>query len=159
MEFSIRKGNYNDLNQLRSVFNEAVSAFDREYYTDNQVEKWLSVLDKPEEWRSRLGQDQYLVAENKRKEMIGFSSLQDTGRIDMLYVKPAAQKNGIATRLLHSICEIADGAALPFIHTEASLASVLFFEKNGFYVNCANAKDLGGVHFTKIHLVKKLWLM
>jgi putative acetyltransferase len=159
MDFSIRKGTVNDLQQIRSIFHETVQAFDRTHYTETQVKQWMDMMGGLEKWQTKLCRDKYVVAENKKKEVVGFSSLQDNGCIDMLYVMPTAQKNGIATKLLNSICDIADSAALPLIHIEASLAAVLFFEKNGFQVNCANAKDVGGVHFTKIHLVKKLCVM
>ncbi len=159
MEFTIRTGTLKDMEQIRSIFREAVMAFDKMHYTHGQIDKWLTALNGHDCWQQKLTSDNYVVAEGKKGEIVGFSSLRSNGYLDMLYVKPLIQKRGVATRLVNAVCDMADSFALPQIHTEASLASIAFFEKSGFQVRGAIAKDLEGVHFTKIQLVKKLWVM
>ena len=159
MTYKIRQASYTDASQLSTVFCNAVNAFDRTHYTENQVQHWIDEYDQPAKWTDRLSTDRFIVAEGLEKGIVGFGSLKDDGRLDMLYVLPEEQHKGVATKLIDAIADAADDAMLPKLYTEASLASVVFFEKKGFQVQYANGKDYHGVHYTKIQLVKRLWLM
>ncbi len=152
----IRKATLNDLPQIRAVFIDSVRAFDRTHYTEQQVEKWATAFVKDDHWALKLQQNRFVVAESHLKEISGFAALCSDGQVEMLYVKPEARNAGIASKMIQQLCNIADESWLPCIHAESSLAATPFFEKNGFRVEGVLSRELEGVHFTKIQLVKRL---
>ena len=63
---------------------------------------------------------------------IGFASLADNARIDMLYVHPAASGQGAAKMLCDALEKLAAGRGTKELSVDASDSARGFFERRGF---------------------------
>ena len=104
------------------------------------------------------GNGHCFVAANADNEIVGCSSLQLTGKIDILCVHPKQRQQGIATQLLESLYGFADRMHLSTLTTASDLLTFSFFEKKGFMMQDSCSHEIAGIQLTTITLAKRLWL-
>ena len=78
-----------DVPILAEIFRASIEGLSDDDYSDTQQEAWASAADNEEEFGARLSGELTLVA-TIGGDVIGFASLADNKRIDMLYVHPVA---------------------------------------------------------------------
>ena len=65
-------------------------------------------------------------------QVAGFTDVDDSGYIDMLFVNPDFGRRGVASALLAHVVDVGRQRGLPPLATFASLTSQPVFERQGF---------------------------
>lgn len=95
-----------------------------------------------------------LVAE-ARERIAGFAKLDDGEDIDLLYVDPAYERCGVATRLINELTGIARGQGFRRLQAEVSVTARLFFEAQGFEVVESQSVERQGVVLQNYRMVRE----
>ncbi len=136
------------------VFLRAITEVAAQDYTPAQVHAWAQVPD-PEAWaQKRLSRPAWVAL--CEHEVIGFIDLTATGYLDMLFVHPAHQRSGVATRLYTALETFARAQGMVQIETEASITARPFFERQGFVVICAQSVVSRGQTFINYRMSKAI---
>ena len=99
-----------DVPLLAEIFRAAIGELAAEDYSEPQREAWASTADDEEEFGAKLAGALTLVA-TFGGSAVGFASLVDNARIDMLYVHPAAAGKGAAALLCDALEKLPAAAA------------------------------------------------
>ena len=116
---------------LAEIFRASIEELTAEDYSEAQQEAWASAADDEEEFGARLAGELTLVA-TYDGAAVGFASLADNKRIDMLYVHPAAAGQGAGTMLCDALEKLAAARGSKELTVDASDTARGFFEKRGF---------------------------
>ncbi len=144
-----------DVPLLAEIFRASIEELSADDYSEAQQEAWKSAADDEEEFGARLGSELTLVA-TFDGAAIGFASLADNARIDMLYVHPAASGQGAAKMLVDALEKIAAGRGTKELSVDASDSARGFFERRGFVAKTRNTVALGGEWIANTTMVKQL---
>ena len=87
---------------------------------------------------------------------VGFASLADNTRIDMLYVHPAAAGQGAAAMLCDALEKLAAARGAKELTVEASDTARGFFEKRGFVARTRNTVTIAGEWLANTTMTKPL---
>ena len=110
-------------------------------------------------WEEQLVGDFYfVVAENEKKKIVGFASIQNNGYLYLLFVHKNFQSQGVASLLYKNVEEYATANKITKIFSEVSITARGFFEKQGFKVDeeqrrIANKLSLRNFMMSKILLI------
>src|SRR5260370_6001547 len=91
---------------LAEIFRASIEELSGDDYSEAQQQPWASGADNEEEFGARLAAALTLVATHAGSP-IGFASLADNTRIDMLYVHPTAAGQGAAGMLCDALEKLA----------------------------------------------------
>lgn len=150
---SIRPYLPSDLDAVITIFERAVREVASKHYTPAQINAWAHTERKA--WRkARLSRPTW-IAEMSR-EPVGFSDLEEDGHLDMMFVHPAFQGQGVASALLNTVEAAAREQLLAVIYTEASLSARPFFERRGFAVITPQTVRCRGQRLTNLQMRKSL---
>jgi putative acetyltransferase len=150
---SIRPYQPSDLDAVITIFERAVREVASKHYSPAQIDAWAHTERK--EWRkARLSRPTWIA--EMGGEPVGFSDLEVDGHLDMMFVHPAFQGQGIASALLNTVEIAARKQFLAMIYTEASLSARPFFERRGFTVITQQAVKLRGQKLTNFQMRKSL---
>ena len=144
-----------DVPLLAEIFRASIEELAGEDYSEAQQEAWASAADDDEAFDARLARDLTLVATHAGAA-IGFASLADNTRIDMLYVHPAAAGQGAAVMLCDALEKLAAARGSKELSVDASDTARGFFERRGFVAKTRNTVPLGGEWFANTTMVKQL---
>jgi len=144
-----------DVPLLAEIFRAAIEELAADDYSESQQEAWASTADDQEEFGAKLAGDLTLVA-TYGGAAVGFASLADNSRIDMLYVHPAAAGQGAAAMLCDALEMLAAARGTKKLTVEASDTARGFFEKRGFTAQQRNTVSLGGEWLANTTLTKSL---
>lgn len=122
-----------DAGPTLELFHRAVHVTARQDYSPAQLAAWAPGDIAPEDWTARRRAAGTVVAEVGRR-VVGFTDLDGTGHIDMLYVDPSVARTGVASALLEHVLEAARRRGLGQLSTCASRTARPFFERHGFVV-------------------------
>ncbi|MBO8426179.1 MAG: GNAT family N-acetyltransferase [Firmicutes bacterium] len=125
-DFELRAYREEDFTACFSCFKEAIYATCGKDYAPNELIAWAEGASR-ERMAASLVNSFSLVAVNKGT-VIGFGNLVDGHYLDLLYVSPAFQKQGVAT----AICDLLEANALADIEVYASKTAYPFFAKRGY---------------------------
>lgn len=128
----IRDYQPSDLDTLLSVFHDSVHELGRDDYTEKQLEAWAPSAPDREAWSERLSHGRTFVAERKG-QVAGFTRIENSGYVDLLYVSPNQSGQGIGMELLrHATAVLAEeGATRVWAHASHTARPV--FERAGFH--------------------------
>ena len=128
----IRPFERTDAAAIARLFRAAVLAIDRQLYSASQLAAWADRSD-PAELEARCTSAMTWVA-SVDGEVAGFIAFEPDGHVDLAFVHPSHQGQGVA-RALHAEVEAeARRRRLARLFTEASLAARPFFERAGYRV-------------------------
>src|SRR6202140_4251033 len=119
-----------DVPLLAEIFRAAIEELTAEDYTEAQQEAWAETADDLEAFGAKLAAALTLVA-TFAGSPVGFASLADNTRIDMLYVHPAAAGQGAGSMLTDALEKLAAARGAKELSVEASDTAGSFFEKRG----------------------------
>lgn len=127
----IRRYEVEDTKAIMRLFYDTVHEINIKDYSTAQVEAWAPRDMNYEAWSNRLqGQITY-VAENNGC-IAGFGQLEENGHIDCFYCHKNYQRQGVGSKLLQAIEEMAKSISVERLFTEASITAKPFFESKGF---------------------------
>jgi putative acetyltransferase len=130
-----------DVSALAEIFQASVEELTGEDYSPGQQEAWASMAED-ESFAKRLGQELTLVA-TLDGSPVGFISLKDNERIDLLYVHPAVAGQGIGSLLYDAAEKLAGARGAKRLMADASDNALPFFEKRGFEPQRRNTVTIG----------------
>ncbi|AFD05732.1 GNAT family N-acetyltransferase [Solitalea canadensis] len=130
----IRKADLNDISQLKELYYNTITTINVFDYNAEQIAAWASTADRTDSLANRIESQYFYICETTEGIITGFSSLEEDGYLDLMYVHKDYQRQGIATLLLNAIISKATELNLTGLTTEASITAKSFFIKNGFEV-------------------------
>jgi putative acetyltransferase len=146
LNLKIREAMKVDLNEIRTLFYQTIHSINKNDYPKEQLEIWSSAAESYEAWSKRI-EEQYFICATLEEKIVGFSSLEKSGYLDLMYVHKDFQNVGIAKALLREIILKAEELKLKGIITESSITAKPFFEKQGFILIEENRKIYKGESF------------
>ena len=144
-----------DVPLLAEIFRAAIEELTADDYSEAQQEAWASAAGDEDEFGAKLASELTLVA-TFGGAAIGFASLADNTRIDMLYVHPAASGQGAGAMLCDALEKLAAGRGTKELSVEASDNARGFFERRGFSGKTRNTVALGGEWLANTTMTKAL---
>jgi putative acetyltransferase len=144
-----------DTAMLREIFRDSIEDLTADDYTPAQQEAWASVADDEAAFGKRLGSQLTLVA-TLQGSPVGFASLASGGKIDMLYVHPAAVGQGVGAMLADALEKLAGGRGADRLVVDASDSARGFFEKRGYVAQQRNTVSVGDEWLANTTLHKQL---
>jgi len=144
-----------DVPDLAEVFRASIEQLTADDYSAAQQEAWASAADDEEEFGQKLAGELTLVA-TYEGAAIGFGSLADNRRIDMLYVHPAAARQGAGAMLCDALEKLAAARGTKELTVEASDTARGFFEHRGFVGRTRNTVSLAGEWLVNTSMSKTL---
>ena len=140
---------------LREIFRDSIADLTDEDYTPAQQDAWASSADDEAEFGKRLGSHLTLVA-TMAGSPVGFASLVGGSKIDMLYVHPAAARQGVGTMLVDALEKLAGARGAAQLAVDASDSARGFFEKRGYVAQQRNTVSVGDEWLANTTLHKQL---
>jgi putative acetyltransferase len=144
-----------DVPLLAEIFHASIEELTMDDYSEAQQEAWASAADDLEKFGAKLAAELTLVA-TFGGAAVGFASLADNTRIDMLYVHPAVAGQGAGTLLCDALEKLATARGAKELSVDASDTASGFFEKRGFSAKTRNTITLGGEWVANTTMVKPL---
>jgi len=144
-----------DVPLLAEIFRASIEELSADDYSEAQQEAWISAADDEHEFGARLARALTLVATHGGAP-VGFASLVDNSRIEMLYVHPAASGQGAAAMLCDALEKLAAGRGSKELSVDASDNARGFFERRGFVAKTRNTVALGGEWLANTTMAKAL---
>jgi putative acetyltransferase len=144
-----------DVPLLAEIFRASIEELTADDYGEAQQEAWASAADDEEAFGERLARELTLVATHGGAA-IGFASLADNSRIDMIYVHPAAAGQGAGAMLLDALEKLAAARGGKELSVDASDTARGFFERRGFVAKTRNTVGVGGEWLANTTMVKPL---
>lgn len=144
-----------DVPMLAAIAEAAILELTGEDYDSDQQEAWAAAASDEEALETRLTEQLTLIA-TRDGEPVGFISLADNRLIDMLYIRPEAVGEGVASLLYDAIERLAGARGAKSLTVDASDTALDFFSKRGFTPKQRNTVSLGGVWLGNTTLEKTL---
>jgi putative acetyltransferase len=144
-----------DVPLLAEIFRASIEELTVDDYSEAQQAAWASMADDDEDFGAKLEGALTLVA-TFGGAAVGFASLADNTRIDMLYVHPAAAGQGAGAMLCDALEKLATARGAKELSVDASDTARGFFEKRGFSAKTRNTVTLNGEWLANTTMVKPL---
>jgi putative acetyltransferase len=137
------------------VFFDAVQRGTTQHYSARERNAWAGTAPNPAAWQKRLATLRGFAAE-REGELLGFMTLDETGYIDLAFVRSDQAGQGIGRALYAAVEQQlrAEGASL--LTVEASKTARGFFERLGWQVQTEQVVQKQGVDLTNYKMVKRL---
>ena len=143
MTTMIRPYETQDAQPTLDVFQRAVKTTAAADYSAEQIAAWATDADV-DAWAQRRSTAETWIAEQDGV-VVGFTDLDATGYVDMMFVDPAVARTGVATALLGQVRDLAAARGLTELTVNASATARPFFEHHGFTVQAAQEVERRGV--------------
>jgi putative acetyltransferase len=140
---------------LVEIFRASITGLTSEDYSEAQQQAWASAADDEQAFAKRLGQQLTLVA-SLEGSVVGFAALGPGGKIDLLYVHPAASGQGVAALLIDALEKLAGARGTDKLVVDASDTARGFFEKRGYVAQQRNSVTVGDEWLANTTLHKPL---
>jgi putative acetyltransferase len=144
-----------DVPLLAEIFRASIEELTAEDYSEAQQEAWAETADDLDAFGAKLAAELTLVA-TFAGSPVGFASLADNTRIDMLYVHPAAAGQGAGNMLCDALEKLAAARGTKELTVEASDTARSFFERRGFAARTRNTVLSAGEWLANTTMVKPL---
>jgi putative acetyltransferase len=151
----IRELRPDDLDAIARLFHETVRAINRRDYTSAQIAAWAAPEVDAETFRTRLAGTRTVIADDAG-QVVGFANLTADGLIDFLFVHAERQGEGIASRLLASLEDVATEIEVSELWTNASITARPFFLAKGFTEVTSQMVECRGETFRNYRMTKRL---
>ena len=149
----IRKATVEDADSIRELFRDTITSVNKKDYDEKQIAIWASGSENKNGWEIKITEQNFLVAEIDSK-IVGFSSITDEGYIDFMFTHKDHQHQGIATKMLFVLEEIANEKKLEKVWAEVSITARPFFSGKGFRITERFVKEVKGVKFDDCIMTK-----
>jgi putative acetyltransferase len=127
---------------LAEIFRASVEELTGDDYSEAQREAWISAADDEQAFGARLAKSLTLLG-TMDGSPVGFASLVDNERLDMLYVHPAAAGHGVGSMLVDALEKLAAARGARRLRAEVSDSAQDFFKRRGFVAQQRNTVPLG----------------
>jgi putative acetyltransferase len=152
---TIRPYRVEDCPRLVALFRQSVRQVGALHYSPEQVLAWAPDEIDIGHFGARRASRPTWVAE-KAGQIVGFADLEADGQIDMLYVHPEYQRQGIAQTLLGAVEANAIERGMRRLYAQASLGARPFFERQEFLAVSEQTVRRNGQLFVNYRMEKAL---
>lgn len=146
-----------DTQALAELFFDAVRMGTKEFYSREQREAWAPTVPDTVNWGRRLEEVTTFIAEQSG-DIAGFMTLDNTGYIDLAFVRSNRIRQGIGSTLYQYIEEEAKQQNMPRLHTQASELAKPFFEHHGWTLLNSQTIRRNSTELTNHLMEKNLFL-
>ena len=153
--FALRPFLIEDTPLLAEIFRASIEELTADDYSESQQKAWASAADDEEELARRLSGQLTLVV-TMDGSAVGFASLANNERIDLIYVHPAIAGQGAGTILVDALEKLGLARGAKRLTADVSDSAQDFFEKRGFTATQRNTVQRGGEWLTNTTMEKKL---
>jgi putative acetyltransferase len=129
----VRQYRPDDLEAVVMLFQSSVREVASRDYSPAQVSAWAPEPPDSEAWARRLGTGGVFVYE-RNDQIAGFVRVDDNGCVDLLYVHPEVQRQGVARALFDRVRSWAVSRGIRHLRSEVSTTARPFFEGVGFRI-------------------------
>jgi putative acetyltransferase len=140
---------------LAEIFRASIAELTGEDYSEAQQEAWAATADDEVTFTARLANALTLLGTIDGSP-VGFASLAGTERLDMLYVHPAAARQGVGSMLVDALEKLAASRGAPRLTADVSDSAQDFFRHRGFVATQRNTVELGGEWLANTTMEKPL---
>lgn len=154
--FSIRQATYDDILELKNLYQGTVLTINRQDYSQEEVDDWASCGNDPSRWKELIQTLYFIVAVNHLSQIVGFSSITPQGYLHSMFIHKDFQSKGIATMLLKEIERYAKSQEIDKITSEVSITARSFFEKWGYKVELEQRRRANNLCLTNYWMTKNL---
>lgn len=125
-------------------------------YTPGQVQAWARPGERDTaSWHAAMANRNSFVA-SRDGDVVGFSDVTADGYIDMMFVSPQHQRQGVASALLAEAERRARIHGATELSANVSITARPFFERQGFHVEHEQRPVAGGVEMVNFRMRKPL---
>jgi putative acetyltransferase len=150
----VREYKAGDLNAVVALFGRSVREIASHDYTPTQISVWAPQAPDSSAWADRLSKGTVFVYEVDH-QILGFARVEESGHLDLLYVHPEFQRQGIARALFEQVLTWASRQGIPRITSDVSITARPFFEHYGFHVVKPQVVERHGVSFDNFQMEVK----
>lgn len=127
----IRPGEQTDRQQILEVHTSAIRLLCDEHYTAAELAAWSERLQ--EDSYERVIRERKILVAVEDNLVVGFGQIDaSTGEVEAIYVRPAAARLGVGSRLLSQLENVARHRGLAELFLDSSLNAVPFYTRAGF---------------------------
>lgn len=144
-----------DLNGVVDLFGRSVRSIARRDYDEAQIGAWAPEQPDRDAWTRSLGSGTVLVAEVAGR-LAGFAKLDESGSVDLLFVDPEYERQGVASSLMSALLAKACALGAVRLSAEASVTARPFFESQGFRVVRDQSVNRRGVEIRNHYMERAL---
>jgi putative acetyltransferase len=127
---------------LAEIFRASIEELTGDDYSEAQQEAWVAAADDEQAFGARLAKGLTLLG-TMDGSPVGFASLVDNERLDMLYVHPAAAGHGVGSMLVDALEKLAAARGARRLRADVSDSAQDFFKRRGFVAQQRNTVPLG----------------
>jgi DeoR/GlpR family transcriptional regulator of sugar metabolism/GNAT superfamily N-acetyltransferase len=153
-EFVLRRYESSDATATLDVFLRAIQVTAAHDYSPPQIEAWTAGIEL-DSWARRRAEAGTWVAV-LGGVVVGFTDIDRSGYIDMMFVDPSAGRRGVARALLRHVRSIATADGTEELTVNASRTARPFFEREGFSVRAEQQVERNGVILTNYQMVSPI---
>ncbi len=154
-EFALRPLLPADVPVLAEIFRASIEGLTGDDYSEAQQGAWASAADDEAAFGARLAKALTLLA-TLDGSPVGFASLAEGDKVDMLYVHPAVSGRGVGNLLCDALEKLAAARGIKRLTTDASDTARPFFERRGFTAEQRNSVMCGGEWIANTTMLKDL---
>lgn len=97
MKISIRRANESDLDRIVNLFERTVSVINSKHYTPTEIEAWLDDPSRDDRFLDKIETQLFYVCIDEKEDIVGFSSITESGYYDLLYVSTDHQREELVS--------------------------------------------------------------
>ena len=131
-----------DAQIVSAIYAASIEELTGDDYSEAQQLAWIASNEDEAKFAARLGGQLTLIA-TINSSPVGFASLRGTDQIDLLYVHPAASRQGVATLLCTALEKLAGARGATNVSVDASDSASEFFSKRGYVAMQRNSLTVG----------------
>lgn len=151
----IRQATLEDLPEITSIFRDTIRAVNSKDYSEKQIDVWSSGADDLEEWKDRIENFYFLVAEFKN-QIAGFAYLKNGFYLDGIFVHKDFQRRTIGSKLLRIMESRVSVNGYEVIKSDISITAFPFFDSHYYEVEKRQKKNYKGLAFENVIVYRDL---
>lgn len=151
----VRDYRVSDLDAVISVFQHSIREIASRDYSPIQVAAWSPERPDRDAWSARLGRGGVFVCE-RDGGIVGFARIDESGHVDLLYVHPKFQRQGVARALFERVVVWALRRSVRRLTSDVSLTARPFFERAEFHMVRSQEVECRGVSFQSFRMERDI---
>jgi GNAT superfamily N-acetyltransferase len=151
----VREYRPDDLGAIVTLFQRSVREVASRDYPPAQISAWAPEARDLEAWARRLETGGVFVYE-RNDLTVGFTRVDDTGCVDLLYVHPKVQRQGVARALFERVLSWTMSRGIRHLWSEVSITARPFFESMGFHVVRQQVVERHGVSLQNLRMERDI---
>lgn len=122
-----------DLKDITHLFKHTIETVASKNYSAQEIKSWSAGAKNTDNWLKRIDTHYFLLVK-VNQTLVGMASLEENGYLDVIYVHPKYQGQGIASDLLNKMEEKAKMYGHSEITSDVSITAKPFFLHKGYEI-------------------------